>query len=306
MKLSAISLSLATAVLLSSCSLFNSITGKSESPKKDVKVETVKADRHNKKNKKENSAGKPNESPGTMPTSDQLLGAQWNITGAGNTVINAEDNTPYIVFDEGGRFYASDGCNILNGDYVLRSNGKLAFNSVLSTMKMCPDVTFADMVASNLSDGKIYSVDCQKIGQETYLYLKNDKGITVLTLRRHNMEFLNGNWQITGADGKKIDDEEATIFIDIPALKIHGNTGCNFFNGDIYIDPARSNAVDFSNMALTRMACPKSDQERCIMVGLEQTSTAIAGKNADTVLLLDGNGKQLMTLKRIDIRPDEN
>lgn len=305
MKLSAISLSLATAVILSSCSLFNSVTGKSESPKKDVKVETVTTDKH-KKHKNESTSAAPNEVLGTMPTSDQLLGAQWNITGVGNTVINDEENTPYIAFDNGGRFYASDGCNILNGDYVLRSDGKLTFNSVLSTMKMCPDIAFADMVASNISDGKIYSVDCKRIGQETYLYLKNDKGTTVLTLRRHNMEFLNGNWLITGADGKKIDDEEATVFIDIPALKIHGNTGCNFFNGDIYIDPARSNAVDFSKMALTRMACPKSDQERCIMVGLEQTVTAIAGKNADTVLLLDGNGKQVMTLKRIAVRSDEN
>lgn len=304
MKLSAIYLSLATAVLLSSCSLFNSITGKSDSSKKDMKVETVKTDKH-KKNKKENSGAVPNNALGTMPTSEQLLGAQWNVTGVGTTVINAEDNTPYIVFDNGGRFYASDGCNILNGDYVLRSDGKLTFNSVLSTMKMCPDIEFADMVATNISDGKTYSVDCKKIGQETYLYLKNDKGTTVLTLRRHNMEFLNGNWLITGADGKKINDEEATVFIDIPALKIHGNTGCNFFNGEIYIDPAKSNAIDFSNMGLTRMACPKSDQERCIMVGLEQTATAIAGKNSDTVLLLDGNGKQVMTLKRIAIRPEE-
>lgn len=304
MKLSAIYLTLASAILLSSCSVFNSIRGKSDSSEKNVKVETVKTDK-NKKNKKGNSGTEPNNTLGTMPTAEQLLGAQWHITGAGTTVINAEDNTPYIAFDNGGRFYASDGCNILNGDYVLRSDGKLAFNSVLSTMKMCPDIEFADMVASCISDGKIYSVDCKRIGQETYLYLKNDKGTTVLTLRRHNMEFLNGNWRITSADGKKINDEEATVFLDIPELRIHGNTGCNFFNGEIYIDPSRSNAIDFSKMGLTRMACPKSDQERCIMVGLEQTVTAIAGKNADSVLLLDGNGKQVMTLKKIPVGSEE-
>lgn len=291
---------IAASIVLSSCSLYNSVTGKTATEKNTIKVETVKTDK-DKKNKKENAAPAAGAALGTMPTSEQLLGAQWNITGVGKTVIDAEDDTPYIVFDEGGRFYASDGCNILNGSYVLRSDGKMIFNNVLSTMKLCSDIPFAGEVAADLADGKTYSVDCKRIGQETYLYLKNEKGTTVLTLSRHNMEFLNGNWLITSADGKKIDDEEATIFIDIAELKIHGNTGCNFFNGDIYIDPARSNTIDFSNMGLTRMGCPKSDQERCIMVALEQTATAIAGKNSDTALFLDSNGKQLMTLKKIPV-----
>ena len=65
----------------------------------------------------------------------------------------------------------------------------------------------------------------------------------------------------------------------------------------------RSNAVDFSKMGLTRMACPKADQERRIMVGLEQAASAIAGKKENTVLLLDAKGKEVMTLKRIS---DEN
>lgn len=315
MNIQKISFAIAAALMLSSCSLYNAIIGKAEPSTgnsavkgNDIKVETVKTDKHTKNKKKNNKADgtEPKKELGTLPTNEQLLGAQWNITGVGTTVINAEDDTPYIAFDAGGRFYSSDGCNIINGAYVLRSDGKLIFSNVMSTMKLCPDVPYADEIASGLGDGRSYSVDCKRIGQETYLYLKNEKGSTVLTLRRHNMEFLNGNWRITGADGKKIEDEEATIFIDIPELKIHGNTGCNFFNGVIYIDPARSNAVDFSNMQLTRMACPKSDQERCIMVGLEQAETAIAGKNANTVLLLDGNGKQVLTLKKIPVKQNED
>ncbi len=82
-----------------------------------------------------------------------------------------------------------------------------------------------------------------------------------MTLRRHNMEFLNGNWRVTAIDGQPIDDEEANVFIDIAELKIHGNTGCNYFNGAIYIDPARTNAIDFSDMGVTRMACHKAEQE---------------------------------------------
>ncbi len=121
----------------------------------------------------------------------------------------------------------------------------------------------------------------------------------MMTLRRHNMEFLNGNWRVTAIDGRAIDDEEANIFIDIAELKVHGNTGCNYFNGDLYIDPQRSNAIDFSDMGVTRMACPKGDQERQMLVALEETKTAIAGDREDTVLLLDKAGKAVLTLKRI-------
>ena len=122
-----------------------------------------------------------------------------------------------------------------------------------------------------------------------------------MTLRRHNMEFLNGNWMVTAIEGKKNNDEELTIFFDIAEQKIHGNTGCNFFNGDIYIDPSRSNAIDLSNIGLTRMACPKADRERRMIVALEETATAIEGKHKNTALLLDKKGKELLTLRRMDV-----
>lgn len=219
--------------------------------------------------------------------------------------IVVDEDVPYVNFDKEGRFYASDGCNILNGSYALKSDGKLTFANVLSTMKYCPEVDYSSGVGAMLADGSEYMADCKRIGQDTYLYLKNAAGKTVATLRRHNMEFLNGAWLIKKAEGKDINDEEANVFIDIAELKVHGNTGCNYFNGDIYIDPTRSNAIDFSNMGVTRMACPKSEQEHRILVALESAASAIAGKNSDTVLLLDGAGKEVMTLKRTKILPSD-
>lgn len=47
------------------------------------------------------------------------------------------------------------------------------------------------------------------------------------------------------------------------------------------------------------MACPKTEQETAMLVALEEATTAIAGKNENSVLLLDRKGKQLMTLKRL-------
>lgn len=284
----------AFACLLPSCSLFNK-TAKTGSEVHSVTIDGKKG-----------TAAANLEAPegnikklGKMPSDDQLTGGRWTLVSVGDRTVNAEDEQPYIHFDGRGRFYAGDGCNIINGDYTLRTNGRMAFANVLSTMKYCPDLDYAPAIAAILADGSVYDIDCRKIGQDTYLYFKNDAGKTAVTYRRHNMEFLNGLWTITYADGKKINDPEVNIFIDIAELKLHGNTGCNYFNGDIYIDPGRSNAVDFSNMGLTRMACEKSDREQRIMVALEQAVTAIAGKKENTVLLLDSKGKEVMTLKRV-------
>ena len=305
MRKSTISAALAATLLLSSCSIFRP-TEKNDNNGTASTVEIKAPKKHKKKKNTANTAKSTPESPkGERPSDAELSGGQWEITAVGDTKINVEENVPYINFQPStGRFFASDGCNIINGDYVLRSDGVMTFAQTISTMKYCADVPFADAVSACLSDDAKLTAESYRIGQDTYINLKNDKGKTALTLRRHNMAFLNGNWRVTSIDGKAIDDDECNIFIDIAELKTHGNTGCNYFNGDIYIDPARTNAIDFSNMGVTRMACPKSDQETAMLVALEEATTAIAGKNENTVLLLDRNGKQLMTLKRIPL-PDQ-
>lgn len=301
MKLARISIALMVTAMMASCSTIQNMMGTN---KKSVKSETVKPDIRNEKGKTgvESSVG------GHRPTSEQLSGGQWSITAVGDAAVspNEDDEMPYVNFQPStGRFYASDGCNIINGDYVMLSDGTMKFSNVLSTMKYCPDVEHSASIAAVLNDGFKVKADCRTLGQETYLYLRTPDGKPALTLRRHNMEFLNGNWQVTDIDGKSINDEECNIFIDIAELKIHGNTGCNFFNGDIYIDPTRSNAIDFSNMGLTRMACNKSEQESAMILALERTATAIAGKNDDSVMFLDAKGKRVMILKRIPLPEKE-
>ncbi len=311
---------LAAAMLTSSCSLLSSLTGPktaegtatastgtaAAATGTTVSTTTVKPDKNKNKKDKKSTEQQTSAARNVKPTQEELCGGQWTVASVGDVTIDAEDDAPYVAFDNAGRFYASDGCNIINGDYALRSDGVLSLANTLSTMKYCPEVEYSPAIAAILNGSTRITADCRRIGQETYLYLKNERGNTVMTLRRHNMEFLNGNWQVTSVDGKKIDDEEANIFIDIAELKVHGNTGCNFFNGELYIDPQRSNAIDFSNMGVTRMACPKQDQERAMLVALEETASAVAGKNGDTVLLFNKTGRELLTLKRIAMTPEED
>lgn len=243
----------------------------------------------------------PPKTAGERPDQTTLCGGRWYIAAVGSETVQPSDEPPYIDFEAGtGRFYAYDGCNIVNGDYLLRSDGTMLFSNVLSTLRYCPDNEVSTLIGARLGGGQQMYVDTQRIGQDTYLYLRDDADRVVMTLRRLNMEFLNGNWQVTAIDGNRIDDEECTLFFDIPELRVHGNTGCNYFNGRIYIDPNRSNALDLSDMATTRRGCSKGDQEMRMLVALESTASAIAGRHADTVLLLDAAGKETMTLKRLN------
>ena len=225
---------------------------------------------------------------------DEALAGEWTIVGVGKTSITDREEMPYITFDNG-KIYASNGCNVLNGGYAL-NNGRLSFSKMASTMRYCPDVPFEHDINVVIADGTSYPVRIERVGHESYLYLLDGAGRKLMTTRRHNMGFLNGQWLVTSIDGNPVDDEECNIFFDIAEGKVHGNTGCNYFNGDIYINSDRSNALELSNMGVTRMACPKTAQETAMLVALEQTASAIQGSDRQ-VMLLDKNGKKLITLK---------
>lgn len=248
----------------------------------------------------------PPKTAGMRPDSTTLCGGRWIIADVQGHRVQGEDDAPYIDFEAGtGRFYGSDGCNIINGNYLLRSDGRMVFSGVLSTMRYCAGDEISPLIARVLNDESVVYVDTRRIGQDTYLYLRDGQDRVVMTLRRHNMEFLNGNWQVTSIDGQPVDSDECNIFFDVSELKVHGNTGCNFFNGELYFDPSRSNAIDISNMGVTRMMCPDLARETAMLVALEKSNSAIAGDNYDTVLLTDSKGKELLTLKRLPLDPRE-
>ncbi|MDE6487549.1 MAG: META domain-containing protein [Muribaculaceae bacterium] len=239
----------------------------------------------------------PGKAAGTID--ENALAGEWTIVAVGSTQITDREEMPYINFDNG-RFYGSNGCNILNGSYRI-DGSKIAFGGVASTMRYCPDVPFEHDINVVLADGTSYPVKIENTGHETYIYFLGGSGQKLLTARRHNMGFLNGQWQVTAIDGQAIDDEECNIFFDIAEGRVHGNTGCNYFNGSIFINPDRSNSIELSNMGVTRMACPKTAQETAMLVALEQTTTAIQG-SGNRVMLLDKDGKQVITLLRSEIQ----
>lgn len=221
----------------------------------------------------------------------------WSIINAGDVAIDRDEDMPYITFETSeGRFYANNGCNTLNGSFKYEK-GKVEFFGVISTLRYCNDVDYELPINRVIADNRPWILTVEKQGTETFVQFVDENGKVIMKMRRCDMSFLNGNFKVDAINGIESVDMPADIFFDLDQLKVHGNTGCNYFNGVIYLDHRRANAVDFSNMALTRMACPNSAQETAIMVALEQTAAA-APNGHDKVVLLDADGKALMTLLR--------
>lgn len=232
----------------------------------------------------------------------EIISGNWIIMGVDTVVIDGEteEEMPYINFDvENNMFYASNGCNVLNGNFKVE-DGKVRIANVLSTMKYCGDINYDGLINEIIRDGKEHAITFLKVGHEGYLILTDPTTRNKIDLRRNGMAFLNGNWQVMEINGDRIEDEDASIFFDIAARRVHGNTGCNFFNGEIVIDPSHSNAVSFEKMGVTKRMCQKHDQERNMMLALEAATVAIPGENG-TALLTDSSRKHSITLKRLPL-----
>ena len=275
-------LAIATA-FSTSCSVFNK--NKSTANTTAPKTETVKSPV---------STG----SQASVPVEN--LGGEWTIYTVGGKKVTGE-NRPYINFSmDDHRIYGSNGCNIINGDFATPSGTSLKISNVISTMMACPDAKFEQAINKGLDAVCSYSI--VKKGHEFYLDLKNSNGVTVMTLRKHNMDFLNGTWEVKSINGKEYNNPDMEMVIDIQEQKLHGNSGCNSMNGSLSINPDKSNSIQFLDIATTRMMCPEANMkaETALLVALESVEYAKKGKN-DTVIMSDKNDQPIIILKKVDV-----
>lgn len=293
---------LAVGAVLASCSLLNGngpVLRRDKTPEKPA-VETPAPDSQQAERPGQQQAQtqtKPEAERPAKPASNSKLAGklegEWFILKAGSYEINVEE-MPYVYFEEAkGRFYANDGCNIVNGDFTL-SGDNMTFGNTLSTRKSCPGVLFAPAITKALSGSA--KIDLQDKGQETMMTMKNSAGATLMTLTRHNLAPLNGQWLVKQIGEQKIDDENVNVFLDLAEMTTHGNTGCNFFNGTIVVNPRLTNSISFAQMGTTMRLCPDSDVEMAMMVALEQATAYHLDGNK--LRLLDPSGATLMVLAR--------
>ncbi len=279
------------------------VAGKSEktSSTKNTSVSKVKNDSSKpqpaKSNKTPEAAQSSEPQVVVSSASGSELNGEWTMMKVQDKKLTGDDR-PYIYFDEKtGRFYGSNTCNIINGEYKTSPNGGLHFNSVITTMKMCQDTPYEFIINSALDQVNGYRID--KTGDEETLSLLNKSGHVMLVLNRHNTDFLNGAWKVVSIDGTTVTADNMKFALDVPELKIHGNAGCNILNGTLLVDPDVPNSIQFQNLSTSRMTCPDIQQETALLVALEEVTSAYRYGDSG-VVLRNNSGKDKIVLQRID------
>lgn len=234
-----------------------------------------------------------------------LLGS-WAVTAInGQKVVINGDNHPQITFEAipdaktAIMVIAFNGCNYLNGSWIVQGSKLEPNGEFLSSLKACNDAPYEAAMTKAINDVKSYSV----VDANTVV-LNSSTGNTVMTLRKRNLSFLNGAWQVTTIQGTPVPANTAIkVVIDIDECKIHGNAGCNILNGAIVVKLDKGDGIEFKDLATTRMTCPAIATEQAFILALEQVDTCVEGASSDQAIMKGANGQPLLTLIRIS--PDQ-
>lgn len=236
----------------------------------------------------------------TATKADDSLAGHWYIKTVGSITLRSieDEEWPFIEFvPTEARFYGNDGCNIINGSYKTGASHTLDLSNIATTMKMCAGDSLAYPIANALNDTRSFATSGAADGS-TILSLRDAAGRAVMTLRKSDIDFLNGAWQVVAVNGKEIHVEDARLVFDVDANTVSGNAGCNRLRGEIARNPQVSSSVQFSNLATTRMTCPDIETESALLIALEMVTTARRGAH-NTVDLLDAGGHSVVRLSRL-------
>lgn len=234
-----------------------------------------------------------------------VLFGEWIATQVGDQAVSG-DKRPFVIFSKDAtnpyivKYYANNGCNIINGQFAVTPGGKMeSASEAASTMMMCHDAPYE--VGTTMALSTVRSYTMEKIGSDYLMYLKDGNGVTTMILRKYESGFINGAWEVTEISGTKVSqDKNIRFVIDLPEHKIHGNAGCNIFNGSVSSDPDVQNSLRINDVITTRMTCPDINLEQKFLTALAGVSNATQGNDRDSVTLLDGSGQTIMKLTRID------
>ena len=236
----------------------------------------------------------------TMNSADRSLTGHWYIKSVGNIHLQGIDDEewPFVEFvPSEARFYGQDGCNVINGSYRVEGTHGLELSQVATSMRLCPDDSLAYPIARAIDATRAFNLSNGTDGTSVLTFLDGAQK-PVMTLRKSDIDFLNGAWQVTAINGKEIHVEAARLVFDVDANTVSGNAGCNRLRGDITRNPQVSAALQLTNLATTRMTCPDIQTESSLLIALEEVTTA-RQKGPKAVELLDAAGHPVVTLRRL-------
>lgn len=228
--------------------------------------------------------------------SDASLDGHWFIRTVGSIKLSGyDDEWPFLEFvPTEGRFYGNNGCNIINGSYHIGGKQTLELSNVASTMRLCPSDSLEYPIAKALDAVRSFSVTTAKDGS-TILSLHNEKNVTVMTLRKSDIDFLNGAWKVAAINGRKVENPDCRLIFDVAEGTVSGDTGCNILNGQLTREPSVSGSLGFSHIATTRRACPDQSTEQALLIALEEVTSASHAAGS-SVNLLNSSGNVVLHL----------
>jgi heat shock protein HslJ len=148
---------------------------------------------------------------------------------------------------------------------IFRSKGKFAWEKNGNTIVLGDVDPTKESNKYAVGENKLFKLDMdgKKItGELAEKYVLN-KQQDVITDRYWKLKELQGK-KIEKAEGNS---REAFMVLTSAENRIHGNSGCNMFNGGYEL--TEMNRLKFSKMASTMMACPDMEAERAFLQVLE-------------------------------------
>lgn len=236
--------------------------------------------------------------PVTITDAPKQLYGEWDIESIRKKPIATRERA-YLYLDFAAhKVYGNNGCNSLNGTFR-QQGSEISFKDMVTTSNTCHSGTSERVVMKTLSEVQQFQLSI--VGQVEVLTLTNAKGQQLMTLRRQNLDFLNGVWLVREAGGQDVATHNVRIVVDAVMRTIHGNTGCNIINGIITIDPSKDLAIQFEDLHSSGNACDDIAVETAVLVALEQTE-GCRRLDGGEMALTDGKGNTTLVLSPVKLR----
>lgn len=271
-----------------------------------IVVATPNAVGANKKNKKfekkevvieQPVVEQPKEKVVTITNPTKQLYGEWTVETVRKKSLQSEERA-YIYLDfNNNKMYGSNGCNTINGTFTLNGNS-ITFKDIISTKESCRDHNDRGLLKTLAEVQRLQVTTLYNVER---MQLQNSKGNTLITLKRQNLDILNGAWQVKSMDNEDATEKNIRFVIDVNMLTLHANTGCNIINGIVTLDPSKDFAIQFEDLRSSGNKCETIDSETDMLLALEQTE-CYKRINDNEIALMTNDGTIVMTITRLQLK----
>ncbi len=232
-------------------------------------------------------------------TDVQALDGEWNIVSVeGKPVVLTDGmDIPVIRFDTAdGTISGNLSCNRMMGSFDVKAKpGTLDLSGIGATKMLCPDMTVEDNILSAFGKVKGY-----EMAPDSTMLLIDAEKAPVITLERPTVPELQGEYTViavadyvVGATDET-ETEPVVLTVDPAQGRFGCTTDCNTLMGKF---SSTDIGISFSDIAMTRMACPEAPVQEALVATLPQIKSAGNLANGN-IGLYDENGQLMIILDK--------